>query len=489
MSGSHNQLDRRAFIKSAALAAAAISRTGFAAERKPNIMLFLSDDQGYHDLGCYGNKEIITPHIDSIAVEGIRLTNFYVTSSVCTPSRSGLLTGRYPHRNGLFENIRNNMVNYKHVYKELEYATSPEMTQGLDLREVTIANALKKEGYATGIFGKWDSGRARRFLPLQRGFDEFYGFANTGIDYWTHERYGMPSLFRGNQRIKEKGYFTDLIKREALSFVERHKDEPFFLYMPFNAPHGASNLNYKGAQAPDKYVKMYGDLPGDRRQRYLVAVTCMDDAIGEILQKVRSLGLEQDTLVVFACDNGGGDTSPLRGGKGDMYEGGFRVPCVIKWPGRIKSGQVSDAFVSSLDFFPTFVAAAGGQLPQEIIYDGYNLLPVLTESKPAERTEHYWELRGQRAARVGKWKWVLPRQGERWDIPKDTTGELYDLENDISEKHNLAKEKPDVLRMVQKKWDNWFMEMYNSEDRGPFSKAYFELLGYGKGESRVRDLN
>jgi len=454
--------------------------------RQPNIILFFSDDQGYNDLGCFGSENVKTPHLDRLAEKGIRLTSFYVTSSVCTPSRSGLLTGRYPHRNGLFDNIRNNMTDYGHKFTELEYAVSPEETQGLDVREITIAQVLKQGDYKTGIFGKWDSGRARQFLPLQRGFEAFYGFANTGVDYWTHERYGMPSMFRGNQRIKDEGYATNLFKREALKFLETNQNRPFFLYVPFNAPHGASNLGYRGAQAPDEYVRMYGDLPGTRKQRYWAAITCMDAAIGEILRKVKELGLENDTLVIFTCDNGGGETKPLRGGKGSMYEGGIRVPFIARWPGKIPAGTKNSEFCSSLDLFPTFMSVAKAKLPAKVKLDGCDILPVLTGKDKSKRTEHFWELRGARAARVGKWKWVLPNK--RYILPKNTIGQLFDLSVDIGEQNDLAQQRPEILRMMQSKWDAWMKEMVASEPRGPFSKAYFDKLGYGDGSYRVQTV-
>jgi arylsulfatase A-like enzyme len=195
-------MTRRRFIQIASAAAGAslpAAQTGSA--RKPNIVFLYADDMGYGDLGCFGDAEAKTPHLDRMASDGMRLTDFHVTAPVCCPSRSGFLTGRYPQRNGLFTNIRNDMVNYGYRYTMLEYATSPEMTQGLDLREATVAQSLQRAGYKTGVVGKWDSGRDFPYLPLQRGFDFFYGFANTGIDYWTHERYGVPSMFRGNELI------------------------------------------------------------------------------------------------------------------------------------------------------------------------------------------------------------------------------------------------------------------------------------------------
>jgi len=454
--------------------------------RQPNIILFFSDDQGYNDLGCFGSENVKTPHLDQLAAGGIRLTSFYVTSSVCTPSRSGLLTGRYPHRNGLFDLVRNNMTDYGHPYSELEYAVSPEGTQGLDEREILMSQPLREAGYATGIFGKWDFGRAHQFLPLQRGFDTFYGFSNTGVDYFTHERYEMPSMFRGNQRIKEEGYTTDLFKREAIKFIEANQDKPFFCYVPFNSPHGGSNLSRPGVQAPDEYIKLYGEPPGTKRQRYWAAITCMDAAIGEILKKINELGLENDTLVIFTCDNGWGETKPLRGSKGSMYEGGIRVPFIARWPGTIPAGTKSDAFCSALDLFPTFMSVANAKPLSKVKLDGYNILPVLTGRGKSKRREHFWEIRGARGARVGKWKWVLPTK--RYIMPRDTTGELYDLAQDIGEKRNLAQERPDVLKMMQSKWDVWMQEMAETEPRGPFFKAYFDKLGYGDGSYRVQPV-
>jgi len=197
------------------------------------------------------------------------------------------------------------------------------MALGLDLREITVAQVLKKAGYATGIVGKWDSGRARRFLPLQRGFDFYYGFANTGIDYYTHERYGIPSMFRGNERIKESGHATGLFRREALRFLSEHAGRPYFLYLPFNAPHGASTFDENAPQAPEEYLRAYGWTPGDRKAAYKALVTQLDDAVGAVLDQLRKQGEEENTLVLFTSDNGGSgraDNGGLRGGKSQMFE-------------------------------------------------------------------------------------------------------------------------------------------------------------------------
>jgi arylsulfatase A-like enzyme len=372
------------------------------------------------------------------------------------------------------------MVNYGHRYSELEYACSPEMSLGLDLREVTIAQVLREAGYRTGVVGKWDSGRARRFLPLQRGFDFFFGFANTGVDYWTHERYGIPSMFKGNDRIEVDGYATSLFGHEAEEFIKRNRKHPFFLYLAFNAPHGPSNLERTGPQAPERYIRMYGEPPGSARIRYMANITCMDDSVGGILKTIRQQNLEDRTLVIFTSDNGPtsvGQTAPYRGTKGDMTEGGIRVPFIARWPTRIPAGTVSNEFCSTLDLFPTIQNIAGVRSDPAIILDGFDIWPVLAELRESPREEQFWELRGARAAHVGNWKWIL--ESPRFRIPPaDAEGELYDLSADPGEQENLAVKNPEVLRAVRERWESWMDEMSSSETRGPFSHSYFELLGY-----------
>ena len=432
-------------------------------EDRPNVVLIVSDDQGYADLGCFGGDVIKTPNLDRLAKQGVRATSFYVTWPACTPSRGSILTGRYPQRNGLYDMIRNDMINYGHRYSEVEYALSPEMTIGLDKREVTIADMLKKAGYATGAFGKWDSGRAKRFLPLQRGFDAFYGFANTGIDYWTHERYGIPSMFRGNDRVKEDGFATHLFRREALRFLDEYGDGPFFLYVPFNAPHGASNLEKEGVQAPDEAVaEFYPDRkPDDKRTRYMACVSDMDAAIGAILEAIDRRGVADRTLVLFFSDNGGsgpGDNGPLRGRKGQLFEGGVRVPFLARWPGRIPAGSTTDGFLTSLELFPTILAAAGVEAPEGVVLDGFDMLPTLAGDTSSPRESMFWQRRLDRAARVGPYKWVDTEAGSG----------LFDLRNDLGERHDLSAEQPGLLADLRARFDAWARDMDAAEPRGPF---------------------
>lgn len=425
---------------------------------RPNIVLIVADDLGYSDLGCFGNKEVHTPHLDRMASEGVRFTDFVVSWPACTPSRSTILTGRYPQRNGLYDMIRNNEVNYKHVFSEEEYAVSPEMTLGLDVREVVIGQVMKSAGYATGVIGKWDSGRAKRFLPLQRGFDFFYGFANTGIDYFTHERYGVPSMFRGNERIKEEGHATELFRREALRFIDENRARPFFLYLPFNAPHMASTFDKAAVQETPEWLDKY---KGRKNAAYLALISHLDDAVGSVMERLRRHGLENNTLVIFTSDNGGSRqemNTPLRGGKATMWEGGLRVPMIAHWPGRIPRGLVSTEFLSTAEFLPTFAAVGGAATPKGVKLDGFNMLPVLEGKAKSRRTEFFWQRRNEKAARAGEWKWIESERG----------GGLFNLSTDIGEKNDLSREKPDVLARVKDRWAAWRKEMNESEPRGPF---------------------
>ncbi|MBW3538921.1 MAG: sulfatase-like hydrolase/transferase [Planctomycetes bacterium] len=465
----------------------AILVAGVAAARaaeRPNVVLIVSDDQGYTDLGCLGKNEIKTPHLDRLAREGVRLTSFYVTWPACTPSRGSLLTGRYPQRNGLYDMIRNDVADYGKRIGPEEYAVSPERILGMDVREIMVSQVLKDAGYATAVFGKWDGGQLRRYLPLQRGFDEFYGLVNTGIDYYTHERYGVPSMSRGNEPTTEdKGtYCTDLFEREALKFIEANRERPFFLYLPFNAPHGASSLDpaIRGAaQAPDEYKRLYPHLrdelvPGKaygkealvpsrekRRLEYMASVTAMDDAIGSVLDLLDRQKLADNTLVIFFSDNGGGggaENDPLRGGKAQMFEGGLRVPFLARLPGRIPPGRVSNEFLTALEIFPTLTKLADAELPDGVVYDGFDMLPVLAGETASPRTEMFWQRRGDRAARVGHWKWVDSQRGSG----------LFDLSEDIGERRDLSSERPEVLARVKSRFEAWRQEMDAAEPRGPF---------------------
>jgi len=463
-----------------------VPAAGLSAERPPNVLLIVSDDQGYHDLGCFGSEEIKTPNLDRLAEGGARLTSFYVTWPACTPSRGSLLTGRYPQRHGVYDMIRNEAPDYGKEYTPAEYAVTFERIGGMDTREVLLPAMLKRAGYRSGIYGKWDLGSLKRFLPTSRGFDDFYGFVNTGIDYFTHERYGVPSMYRNTQPTSEdRGtYCTDLFEREAVRFLEANRDRPFFLYVPFNAPHSASNLDPKirsAPQAPERYRKMYPQLQAEegyvqstryghatlvanrakRRLEYAASITCMDAAIGKLLALLDEYEIAEQTIVIFFADNGGGggsDNAPLSGGKGRMFEGGLRVPCIVRYPRRIAAGTVCHAFLTSLEIVPTLLAEAGVRPPGDVILDGYDMMPTLADGAPSPRTQMFWQRRDDRAARVGHWKWVQSASG----------GGLFDLSEDIAEKHDLSEESPQKLEELKAAFARWESEMAAAEPRGPF---------------------
>ncbi|HIG80383.1 MAG TPA: N-acetylgalactosamine-6-sulfatase [Verrucomicrobiales bacterium] len=452
----------------------------------PNILLIVSDDQGFRDLGCFGSHEVKTPHLDRLAKGGVKLTSFYVAWPACTPSRGALLTGRYPQRNGIYDMIRNEAPDYGYKYKPGQYEATFERIGGMDTREVLLPRVLKTAGYTSGIFGKWDLGVHKRFLPLARGFDDFYGFVNTGIDYYTHERYGVPSMYRNNSpTIADKGkYCTDLFERESVRFLKSNHKKPFFLYVPFNAPHGASSLDpiiRSGAQAPEKFKKLYPALLSQagtqtgtrygkpatvrnraaRRLEFVGSITAMDAAIGRLLDLLDEYKIANNTIVIFFSDNGGGgaaDNAPLRGRKGQMFEGGIRVPCIIRWPGKIPAATTSNEFLTSLEIFPMLRVATGAAMPANITLDGFDMLPVLQGKKKSPRKEMFWQRRLDKGARVGHWKWVESSRGNG----------LFDLRTDLSEKRDLSKAKPEILKIMKARFANWKKEMNAAEPRGPF---------------------
>ncbi|MCB1234472.1 MAG: sulfatase-like hydrolase/transferase [Verrucomicrobiae bacterium] len=449
-------------------------------------MLLVSDDQGYADLGAI-NDEIITPNLDRLAREGTRLTNFYVAWPACTPSRAALLTGRYPQRNGIYDMIRNEAPDYGHQYDPEEYAVSFERIGGMDEREIILPKMLKTAGYPSAMYGKWDLGIHRRYLPTSRGFDDFRGLVNTGIDYYTHERYGVPSMYHNLSLTEEdKGtYATYLFEREAIRFLEKHAGgEPFFLYVAFNAPHGSSSLDPKirgTVQAPPEFEKMYppvkkefqkGEKYGEeamvptkekRYRDYRAAVTCMDASIGKMLDLLDAKGIADNTIVIFFSDNGGSggaNNGPLRGHKGDTWEGGIRVLSLVRWKaGGVPAGVVNDDFLTSLEIFPSLAAATGATPPEGVILDGHDWWPCLRGEAESPRSEMFWKRKSRVAARLENWKWV--------DMDGKAGG-LYNLAEDIGEKNDLSGKHPDVLQLIKDRYANWMKTMDEAEPRGPF---------------------
>ncbi len=415
--------------------------------RKPNFVVILADDLGYGELGFQGRSDFATPHLDSIANSGVRFTNGYVSAPFCCPSRAGLMTGRYQTRFGHEMNV----VGKRNLDPNI----------GLPSTERTMANHFQEAGYRTGLIGKWHLGGH----PMNRGFDEFYGFLHEGHFYYpppyrgavTRLRENEPPydddnpLMRGRNVVEEKSYLTDALGREASSFIERNGEKPFFLYLAFNAIHSPM-------QAPVALMNEFEGLRGEQRRLFAAMTRSMDNATGRVLETLRTRGLEQDTLVFFLSDNGGptaeltSSNAPLRGGKGQLYEGGIRVPFACQWKGRIAAGRVSHETVSALDLLPTAMSAAGLTLPTN--FDGVNLMPHLGYSaKPVERKSLFWRYGQNLAMRKGQWKVVKQRSNDF---------QLFDLASDPAETTDLA-----VLRADMKKQLLAELEATNREMAAP----------------------
>ena len=411
-------------MRAASLAILLAVLASTAEARQPNIVLLVADDLGYADLGVHGGREIPTSNIDALAAAGMRFTNAYSSACVCSPSRVGILTGRYQNRTG--------------------HDSNPRRNTGLDLKEVTLPQRLKTAGYATGMVGKWHLGDSEPEHPLSRGFDEFYGILEHGIG--PGEKGNKPiDVFRGREKVETPADHTTAFGREAVAFIERHQSEPFFLYVPFTAVHSPH-------LSPESYQQKVAGVADPRRRRYLAMLATLDDMIGRITGKLRELKLEENTLVFFMSDNGGPDgapkNDPLRGGKWTLWEGGIRSPFFVAWKGHISPGSTSHEPVIQIDIAPTALAAAGIAADPQWKLDGVNLLPLLAGPSPAlGREALFWRFGVQYAVRQGNWKLVKPSLAEG---PM-----LFDLAADIGETKDLAAQHPDKVRQLQQRWDAW----------------------------------
>ncbi|MEN8153090.1 MAG: sulfatase-like hydrolase/transferase [Acidobacteriota bacterium] len=457
------KITRRKFVKSMGASAITLSGgLGFVncnifKKRKPNIVVIFIDDMGYADVGCYGALGFETPNLDRMAAEGMRFTNFYVSQAVCSASRASLLTGCYSERVGI------------------QGALMPWSNHGLDPGEETIADILKTSGYATGIFGKWHLGHHKEFLPGKQGFDEYFGLPYSN-DMWPVSYVGEP-LTSGSKSfypplplieseeevgrintINDQGTLTTMYTERSVQFIRKNKKRPFFLYVPHSMPHvplGVSD-KFKGKSKQG----MYGDV-----------IMEIDWSVGEILKSLKENELDDNTLVIFTSDNGpalnfgdhGGSALPLREGKGTMWEGGARVPCIMRWPGKIKAGSECNKIAASIDILPTLAAISGAELPERVI-DGINILPLIKSEPEADPRDHYFYYYGGglRAVRQGRWKLYFPHITQSFagvepgknGLPGPTTilkvkKELYDLENDIGEKYNVIDLHPDVVQQLE----------------------------------------
>lgn len=415
-------MSRRQFLQ-ASLGTAALmglgsfARVGAQTKRPPNFVIVLVDDLGYQDVGCFGSPLISTPNEDRMASEGLKLTSYYA-QTVCTPSRAALLTGCYPTRVGL----PNVLV--------------PKSKIGISKRETTIAQMLKTRGYATACIGKWHLGWQKPFLPTNHGFDYFYGLPYSND--MGHSDEGPVPLMQG-EKIIEKPANQDLLTqrytKEAIKFITEHRDEPFFLYLAHTMVHVPLHVS------PEFRGKSKRGLYGDAAEE-------VDWSTGQVLDTLKKLGLDDNTMVIFTSDNGpwlkqgenGGCALPLRDGKGTTYDGGVRVPCIIRWPGKIPAGEVSNAIVTEMDFLPTFARLSGAQMPSDRIIDGKDVWPLVS-GQPGAVSPHevlfFYSSERLQALRSGKWKLDLAHEKK--------PVELFDMDADIGEKNNVAEDYPSIV--------------------------------------------
>ncbi len=407
-------------------------------KRRTNVVLILADYMGYGDIGPYGVSDTRTPHLDRLAREGVKLTDFYGAAPICTPSRTAMLTGRYQQRARLEGNV------------------GFEGQRGLSASEVTVARLLKNAGYATAVFGKWHLGFEPRFMPNAHGFDEFFGFLDWTVDYYSHRTYtGEPGLYENTKPVEEEGYMTDLLTERAVGFIDQHAADPFFLY-----------VSYIGGLPPcqppghPEDVRTKETWDSSTRADYVQVVEAMDGGIGDILAALDRNQLTDDTLVIFTYDHGGRELSrktPLFHGFATLWEGGIRVPCLLRWPGHLPAGKVSAQAAINMDLAASILAATAVSPSPNRPLDGINLIPILSGRKPVVERSFFWRIayrvRVQKAVRRGKWKYV-----------KDGTAHmLFDLERDIGERQDLVYKYPGVVSELKALLSGWEEEMEASE--------------------------
>jgi arylsulfatase A-like enzyme len=417
--------------------------------RPPNIVVIVADDMGYADVGFQGSRDIPTPHIDALARGGIRFSDAYVSGPYCSPTRAGLMTGRYPQRFG----------------HEFNPVGNPE--PGLPLGETTMADRLKAAGYRTALFGKWHLGSTAPLHPMERGFDEFFGFLGGDHSYFE----AMPAVggpvFDGRKPTEKMGYLTEDLADRAVDFIGQNRSQPFFLYLAFNAVHTPMH-------ATEKYLARFANIADEQRRTYAAMLSAMDDGIGRTMAALRAAGLEESSLIFFFSDNGGptmptttvngSSNAPLRGSKRQTWEGGIRVPFVVQWKGHLAAGKTESRPIIQLDVLPTALAAAGVKIQPDWKLDGVDLLPFLTGK--AAGTPHdalYWRLGGTMAIRKGEWKLVKTREGRLDTDPgvlSDlSSAELYNLADDIGETRNLAAAHPEKAKELAEVWWRWNKEL------------------------------
>lgn len=400
---------------------------------KPNIIVIMADDLGYGSVGCYGELKIKTPNIDLLAKNGIKFTDFHSNGSVCSPTRAALLTGRYQQRSGL---------------EGVIYVRGNTRELGLDTTQVTVAELLKSNGYATGIVGKWHLGYRKEFNPVYNGFNEFVGFISGNIDYHSHyDNAGTYDWWHNLDSVREEGYSTDLITQHSVDFIRRHHDKPFFLYVAHEAPHvpfqGRDDPAYR---FPGKEFTYHG--PAENKEAsYKEMIEVMDEGIGKIMLSLRENGLEENTLVFFVSDNGAevfGNNGGLKGSKGDLWEGGHRVPAIAYWKARITPFESSETLMS-MDLLPTLISVSHTPTPDGLSFDGIDFSSLLfAKSSLPERTL-FWRYQKHKAVRSKQYKLLMTES--------DTA--LYDLDHDMQETTDLSRRNKPVMEDLLEQLDAW----------------------------------
>ena len=430
-------------------------------QSRPNLVFIVTDDQGYGDLGSFGASDIETPNLDELVESGVKFTQWYSNSPVCSSSRAAFMTGLYPHNADV---------------PDLLAVRAP----GVALDRTTLAEALQAVGYKTGAFGKWHMGAADEYLPNKRGFDEFFGHLEGTLDYFSHMYYltraprPFHDLWRNTEEVWEEGkYMTHLITREAVRFIEASDDAPFFLYVAYNAPHLPLHV-------PREYLERFSHL--DRqRQRMAAMLAVVDEGVGEIVTKLEEQGLRDETVIFFMSDNGGSNNAKnflsneseqyyygannggLRGHKGGVFEGGIRVPACMSWPGVIQARHVVDEPLAGMDLYPTFLRISGAELP-EYSLDGYDIMPIVQEGAKSPHEFLCWEYAGQYAIRKGNWKLMLNGMLDFRRNVEDVF--LVNLKKDPGESINYADANPDKVKELKALFDNWYSSVRTKSSKG-----------------------